>query len=229
MKKFNALILICAVLTAAPVWAGVSLQLPEDLTMVAANGKNTRISGSASLPDGVNQIVVYLKKVFESKPFDKNAEINSSDAFVIKFQARNEALRLKMPAIEDTFDLDRFNKKPNIKIVNAAGQAITIHTQKLSHNGLQFNRNFEEELKQFNASNSPAAVQTATDLQRQPDPDTSSAGLPTKPAAKPQPHATGDSAAASNTPNMAEEMLKYWYQQADEKTRQKFKIWLERQ
>ena len=211
--------LICLLFSGNPALAGIELELPENMTAVAVNGENTKIKGRVSLPDGMNQVVVQFIGILGSR-YDNDADVGYSDVFVVKFEARNQALKMVIPDIKRSLDLEKFNRKADIRIVDSAGRTVDSDIAKLEKEGFQLFRDFEKELEDFNETGSPAAVNISGPDSGKTSPAKGSSGTvseETKPV-EPRPRQSAG--------NMAEKMLKYWYQQADEATRERFKRWI---
>ena len=154
---------------------------------------------------------------------------------------------MRIPPIKSAYELKQFNDQPDFRILNSAGNAIQIHWDRLVKEGWQIGRDYEKELAVFNATDSPAAVKPMeTDAYRdspqgagtvqtvepphtanQKD-DTISPGAPARPPVTALPQTRQVTPTPSDASNLAEQMLKYWYLQADEKTRERFKAWIGR-
>ncbi len=208
--KLLQLIVFCIYLwMPVSTMAAVKLQLPETISIVAINGKDFEPTDNVELPDGLNQIAIrYVADLGRS--FD--AERVSSDVFVLLFRAHNTTLAIHTPEINKKHQLKKFNSQPDISILNNSGSDVDFQVSKLNKEGFQLSRNYEKELTVFNQSSSSAAVATLSHfnstVHEQP--------LPIG--------ATGKS--LSDEAVLVEQMLKYWYQHADEKTRERFKVWI---
>ena len=141
--------------------------------------------------------------------FDDDAEMGYSEVFVIKFEANTQPLKMVIPNIKHSRDLDMLNNTADIQILDAAGQTISTEIAILEKEGVQILRNFEKEIHAFNETDSPAAVNS-------------------KPvtALNPAPEKQVTRTSEIDQSNVAEKMLMYWYNQADEETRNKFKLWI---
>lgn len=211
--------LLCMFCLGNPAWAGVELELPENVTAVAVNGENRKTQGRVSLPDGMNQVAVQFVGILGSR-YDDDADMGYSDVFVVKFAARNQRLKMEMPRIRRALDLEKFNRESDIRIVTADGRTVDSEIAKLEKEGIQVFRDFEKELEDFNKTDSPAAVNKLRSVSGKPD--------PAKEPSKNTPAETKQVEPIQKQPagNMAEKMLKYWYQRSDEATRERFKRWI---
>lgn len=206
MKRLSLLIMLCFLCWTSSAFAAVTLNLPEGLQIVAVNGLNADIYKQAQLPNGLNQIAVRYEGEFGRSAHD--AEILYSDVFVVIFKAAEATLAMKPLGIQKVSHLEKFNRSPRIRIVDQNGVAVATAVEKLQKDGFQLLRNYEQELVAFNRSSSPAAVRGSMNLPA--------------PAAVPTPVQPGQQV------KMTEQMLKYWYLQADEETRQRFREWINR-
>jgi len=202
---------VCLLCTGSPAWADVTLQLPQNITILAENGKNTKMNKRASLPDGDNQIVVQFQGELSRKHEDKDADFEYSDTFVIRFNALNQTLKMVTPRINRLLELEKWNKKPDIRILDSAGRELDIQIARLKKDGFQIFRNYETELEAFNKTDSPAAVDTLSSV---------SEDSVSPPAAQVSPK---NQSQPQDKTDMAEDMLDYWYQQADEEAKARFK------
>jgi uncharacterized protein len=216
--------LFCVMYLVNPAWADSTLEIPEKINTMVLNGKKVKRLDTLPLTCGINQIVVQFQGEVGSS-FDHDAEMGYSEVFVIKFEANTQPLKMVIPKIKRARDLDKFNKTANIKILNAAGQTIPTEIAILKKDGVQLLRDFEKEIKAFNETVSPAAVNLnpPVNKKRAKTPSTSSNPVT---ALKPAPNNQVASTPETNNSNMAESMLKYWYNQADEETRKQFKHWI---
>ena len=220
--------LIFMVFCGGSALAGVELELPKNITAVAVNGQNTKFEETVSLPDGVNQVVVQFQGELGRGQYDDDAEMGYSEVFVVKFTARNQSLKMVTPRIKSVLDLEAFNRDADIRILDNAGRSIDSQKAKLEIDGFQLFRNYENELKTFNQTDSPAAVSLYQPVSSSPvSKGSESASTVVSAAVQP---ASGSKQTGSVTQkssgDMAEKMLKYWYQQADEATRERFKRWI---
>ncbi|MFO7749694.1 MAG: DUF2057 domain-containing protein [Desulfobacteraceae bacterium] len=223
-KRWMLAGLICLLYSGNPAWAGIRLELPKQMTAVAVNGEKSKVQGRLNLPDGINQVVVQFIGILGSN-YDDDADIGYSDPFVVKFEARNQTLEMVIPHIKRSLDLEKFNRESDIRIVDSASRTVHSDIAKLEKDGIQLFRDFEKELEVFNKRESPAAVNISSAVSKAAVPaETSLAKVLSNTR-------SADTEQIEFIPlqpdkNMAEKMLKYWYQQADETTRERFKRWI---
>lgn len=207
-----------------PAWADTTIEIPDKIKIMVLNGKKVKHHDTLSVSTGINQIVVQFQGEVGSS-FDDDAEMGYSEVFVIKFEANTQPLKMVIPKIKHSRDLDRLNNTADIQILDAAGQTIPTEIAILEKDGMQIFRNFEKEIHAFNETDSQAAVNSGPPVSNiRTSPVTSSRPVTTtqKPAPKKQVTSTSE----INQSNVAEKMLMYWYNQADEETRNKFKLWI---
>jgi len=203
MKRLSGLALLSLFCLVSPARAEVPLILPDNLKIVALNGENANLVENIQLPDGLKQIAVRLETEF-GRTVDK-MEMAYSDVFVMTFRASDNQLRLLPPVVHNTSQLKDFNRDPNLRLLDQNGKQVATRVAKLEKEGFQLMRNYQQELVVFNRSDSPAAIGISSEQQTSPREQT---------------------IRSANQSGLAEEMLKYWYQQADEASRERFKAWI---
>lgn len=225
MKQFQVFILLTLLCWASVAAAGNRLLLPEGLQIVAANGENISITERTELPDGLNQLAVQFSGDIGRR---MDAERVSSDVFVLLFTSRNSRLTLQMPEISKNYHLDRFNENPDIRIIRDNDKTLELQIDKLEKEGFQLFRDYARELEAYNRTKAPAAL---TSLR----PEHGNPREQTQPPKGPEPAVSTAAQRKSNRlaeqpsgvqESMAEQMLKYWYRQADEQTQKRFKDWI---
>ncbi len=200
MKKPILLLLTWLLLSPAISHADIQLILPTNVRVVAYNGQNSSDLSRLTLPDGNNQIALRFEGELGR---GKDAEYVYSEVIVATFDAKDTDLSLNIPEIRSSHTLNRFNRDPQIKLTDATGKRVTCKMAVIKKEGFQIQRDYAAELVEFNRGDSAAAVASLKPaaVSWQPSPD--------------------------SHPEVAEQMLHYWYQQADAETRSRFKQWLE--
>lgn len=188
----------------------VRLELGEGINLLAVNGEEVRFDSffadktSARLPEGTNQILVNYTA--EVKPGD-DSELEVTQPSVILFETTASKVSLNAPKIKSIRDVEMFEKNLNWALIDDKGNAIPYKANLLIKKGLQLSRDYEDELEDFNLSNANAALQKTKII-------SPTQTLNAKGKKSPE---------TKRNNNMAMEMLIYWYNQADEKTRRSFK------
>lgn len=216
MKLRHALLTLAACGISVPAFADVSLDLPYQAELILINGVKKDVKSPLTLPNGENQIAFrYEDSVRE------NGDDNffSSDIVIVKFNATDEKLTLSLPKLRTSSDARKFNQSPELTLTNEAGKVIDTQKDKLMKSGLQFGRNYESEMAAYNAAGKIASVSTLAASTTAPVTATMATTAP------------ASSTVSSNQQgaSVAENMLNYWYEQADAETRARFKARINQQ
>lgn len=190
---------------AAQVHARSTLELGEGVTLLAHNGKlqsvTDVVSNAWSLPlsEGLNQILIeYTAEIMKGG----DTELESTQPAVMLFEATGDELILSAPRIKSDKEFSRFMRNQKWLLTNKQGKQVGFKAEWLKKNGFQLGRDLERELHWYNQTSGVAA-------QRQNDALHTQQGL-----IKPR---------EGSFNNMAHQMLIYWYQQADENTKEYFR------
>jgi uncharacterized protein YccT (UPF0319 family) len=196
-------------------FADVTIHVPDDVSVLAANGEKVKLSGgffssdkSFTLPDGVNQVVFRFSPFF-SKGNDRVSV--DSDVTIARFNADNAELTFQLPEYRDLRDAESKIKDMDWKLVDASGSAIPVEQDKLIKPGMQIGRDYIREVEDYNRAGGVAAIGVASVAAVQP------VTLPAKIPADMKADST------------AEEMLHFWYQKADAETKARFKEYVNKQ
>lgn len=217
MRLFSVVtVLVCSLLISASAFASVIVTVPKTVKILAVNGNEVSVKQRVNPPNGLCQIVFRVDTELAGSNVIDGEKVRS-DVFILKFEATDERVDIKIPEIKRKYDLDKFNKDPDIQLVSSKGGAVPYDFDRLKKDGFQLMRDYEAELASYNQTDAPAAVrlgETATvptvtknnqinsswDVERQSQP--------------------------ASDQSVTDNMLKYWYQQADDETRQKFLEWI---
>lgn len=188
--------------------AEVTITVPSNVDLLAANSQDPELDGglfskekTLTLPDGENQIV------FRYTPSFKNGgdlETVSTDAIIAKFTASDKELTLKVPEYRTATLARDFDKNPNWSLVDKQGNAVEVKQDKLLKPGMQLGRKYDRESEAYNKKGGIAAITLA--------------GTATAVAAVP----TTQVPVNSQYKTTEEQMLHYWYDKADQETKQRF-------
>tara|TARA_Y100000782_G_scaffold31623_1_gene35050 strand:+ start:12558 stop:13229 length:672 start_codon:yes stop_codon:yes gene_type:complete len=188
------------------------LNLGEGINLIASNGKEVNTdsflnnSTTYKLPNGINQIMVnYTAEIKRSGEY----ELEHSKSFVLLFEQHDKNLKLSAPEIKKLIDIKEFEKKSNWALTTSSGKKVDFKAAIIEKNGFQFGRDYERELEIFNKSNNPASLPkkqffTPTDI-------------------KPINSNMANKSSDINKENTPAKMLIFWYNQADQETRNSFK------
>ncbi len=216
-----ASIAISALTVSSLASAEVILEVPSDITVLAANQGKAKLEGglfsstkSITLPDGENQIVFKYEA-----SFDQGDERNfaTSDAIVAIFTATDTTLTFDMPTYRNLRTAEAEIKTLDWGLVDESGKSIAFKEDKLLKDGMQIGRDYVREVEDYNRNGVGVAV-IATSSQVKPV--TLPAQLPAK---------TNNTQSNATTDSTAEEMLHFWYEKADAKTKERFKSYINQQ
>lgn len=194
--------------TVQPATADVKLNLPKNAEVLTVNGKPAVKSSILVLADGTNQIAFRYAAQYRQQA---DSVHYLSDVLIVRFDASAQALTLTLPAINSARDAKKFDESPKLTLLNAQDEAVGFTSDKLIKNGLQLGRDFEHEILQYNLSNHPASLNITMHASTTPIATT----------VNEQPSQT----TSASSPSQAEisQMLDYWYEKANEKTKGSFK------
>ncbi|MCC4270880.1 DUF2057 domain-containing protein [Marinobacter nauticus] len=176
--------------------ACVNVQAVQDSEQTASSGQ------SLTLADGTQQLVVEC-----TTEIGREEVLESSDAFVVRFEAADTALALSAPEIESRNQMDAFNQQGNWKLTDRQGREVAFTADVLEKEGFQLVRDYARELAAYNRSGAEAAVAA-------PGLITNQDGLLL------DSHVDPDQ-------EMVSRMLRYWYLKADEQTRKEWDSWVD--
>ncbi|KHT58770.1 hypothetical protein RJ45_24820 [Photobacterium gaetbulicola] len=210
MKFRTALMAIAACGISFSSLADVKLELPYPADLVVVNGVEQDGNDTLTLPNGVNQ---FAFRYIDSLRENGDDYLFKSDVIIVKFEASDTTLKLDLPKLRTGQDARKFARAPQLALIAADGEKISFEQDKLIKSGVQFGRDFEKEIAIYNQSGKVASVATAA------------TAVPATLPATAQPAATSPKPPVDQqqTRNVAENMLNYWYEQADEATRERFK------
>ena len=223
MKLIKPLTCALALAMSGMAFADVTVSVPDNVSVLAANGEKADLSGgffaserTLTLPDGLNQVVFRFAPYFNQGNDRLSVE---SDVIVTRFDATNAELTLQMPEYRNLRDAEEKIKDLAWKLVDESGIAIAVDQDKLLKPGMQIGRDYVREIEDYNQAGGAAAVAFAGAATMQP------VTLPAKvPADMKQVRAT-----AVKADSTAEEMLHFWYQKADAETKARFKKYVNQQ
>ncbi|MCL1136965.1 DUF2057 domain-containing protein [Shewanella pneumatophori] len=214
MNRYIIALCSSVLLFSAHAQADVSLALPSNLELVLVNGSNSSGNDSLKLNNGSNQIA--FRYIGRYQQHGTQTQFKS-DIIIVKFDEENSKLALTLPRIRSNSAADEFNKNPQLTIVDANDQSIHFEQGKLIKEGLQLGRDYEQEIAAYNLTNSSASLKLQAAAIATPAIITASSA-----AVSVQ---TGDVNQADTSKQQINvgQMLDFWYQQADEETRNAFK------
>ncbi|MCG9698662.1 DUF2057 domain-containing protein [Vibrio natriegens] len=221
MKLIKPLTCALALAMSSMAFADVTVSVPDDVSVLAANGEKVKLDGgffaserTLTLPDGVNQVVFRFTPFFNKGNDRVSVE---SDVIVTSFTSSDSKLALQLPEYRNLNDAEDNIKDLDWKLVDASGNAIAVKQDKLIKEGMQIGRDYVREVEDYNRTGGVAAIAVA--------------GAMVQPMTLPAeiPEDMKQARAAVKADSTAEEMLHFWYQKADDETKARFKAYINQQ
>ncbi|PSW21270.1 DUF2057 domain-containing protein [Photobacterium sanctipauli] len=220
MKLRTALIAMAACGLSFPSLADVKLELPFQAELVLINGVEAEGNDTQTFKNGENQFAFRYEGTYRENGDD---QVFKSDVIIVKFDESDENLKLELPRLRSGQDVRKFNKSPNFTLANGQGEAISYQQDKLIKHGLQFGRDYEAEIAAYNQSGKVAALTSAVAVATLPAAAATTTPKPVQLPAATSPAKPDEATSQPQGKNVPENMLNYWYEQADEATRARFK------
>ncbi|AXT73577.1 DUF2057 domain-containing protein [Vibrio sp. dhg] len=221
MKLIKPLTCTLALAMSSMAFADVTVSVPDDVSVLAANGEKVKLDGgffaserTLTLPDGVNQVVFRFTPFFNKGNDRVSVE---SDVIVTSFTSSDSKLALQLPEYRNLNDAEDNIKDLDWKLVDASGNAIAVKQDKLIKEGMQIGRDYVREVEDYNRTGGVAAIAVA--------------GAMVQPMTLPAeiPEDMKQARGAVKADSTAEEMLHFWYQKADAETKARFKAYINQQ
>ncbi|TCV98186.1 YccT family protein [Biostraticola tofi] len=208
MNFLRAIVIGISLVIGFPALA-TSLQLPEELELLIVDGKalgGSLLRGAASLEleKGHHQVVFTLKQRV-SAPGDKQ-HLYTSPFIIITFDPLNAArVKFELPALTTQKEAEKFSRQPSVKLVDHRGTPVQATVARLD-------------------TDRQGLMQAVNNYNRRH-------GLESliHPQSTPQDIASSVAARKSQSPaeSQTEQMLRFWFLQADTPTRTRFMRWAE--
>ncbi len=217
MKTTQKIALISALVAAPFASADVEIKVPSSVDILAVNENKPDLDGglfsshkTMTLPDGQNQIVFQYQVAFDQ---GNDREFIDSDTIIATFDASNTTLTFNMPKFRNISAAKEGMKDLQWSLVNSDQQTVETKEDTLVKKGMQIGRNYPTEAASYNKQGGVAALTTATASVATVN--AAAANTPVQPVTLP--------ANVKASDNTAEEMLYFWYEKADDATKQRFK------
>lgn len=198
-----------------------TLKLAPEIDLLVVDGKNmsgSLLKGADSLElnSGQHQILFKVAKPLPAEP----KILYTSPPLVVVFNTRNvRSVAIKLPVIDSERDGHKFSKKPEFQLIGDNGRPLTVRHDVLHEENLGAAITLETAMATYNVGQHSASVPSFATIQ--PSPASAVPGTTIAVA--------GTNAAQKTTrlqgENVAEQMLQYWFLQADAETQQRFLIW----
>ncbi|KGY10063.1 DUF2057 family protein [Vibrio sinaloensis] len=206
MKVQTSLLAFAALGLSTNALADVTISIPDTVEVLLVNEQKPQLDGglfssqkTVTLPDGENQILFLYKPYFTQ---GKDRIIVESDPIVAKFAAKESELVFDFPSYRNVREAKAEIKSADWQFKNQNGQVVSVQQEQLAKEGMQIGRNFKLEIAEYNRHNGIASLNK-------------SLPMPT--------NVSMDDLKGENT---AEQMLHFWYEEADKETQQRFKQFL---
>ncbi|MGC7559444.1 curli polymerization inhibitor CsgI-related protein [Pasteurella sp. PK-2025] len=217
MKFRFAALATAALFTSTASFAGV-ITSSSNIDFLAIDGQKASKSllketRSFNINDNqTHQVVVRVSEIVRS---GSDRTLFESEPIVITFQGIADDILISAPRLETERDANKFKKDPVIHVKTVSGAEVSTKQEYLKQEGFLPSVNLIENLSEYNASGAPAAVAGFAST--------------TMPAAIPGFAKAQKGKITVQGENVAEQMLQYWYQQADKETQQRFIQWAKNQ
>ncbi|HFY0605920.1 TPA: DUF2057 family protein [Yersinia enterocolitica] len=202
-----------------------TLKLAPEIDLLVVDGKNmsgSLLKGADSLElnSGQHQI---LFKVAKPLPTDPKV-LYSSPPLVVVFNTRNvRSVAIKLPVIETERDGNKFSKKPSYQLIGDNGRPLSVRHDVLHQDNLNTATTLETAMATYNVGQFGASVPSFATIP--PSPVSAVPGTTIAVAGTNSPQKTTN----LQGENVAEQMLQYWFLQADADTQQRFLLWVKKQ
>lgn len=214
--KLSRFALACVAATLSMSSLAATVTVMPNISLLAIDGEKaksslTKSQNSFNINDNnKHQVVVRVSEVVDN---GSDKTLFESDPIIVTFQAGNQDLVISAPRLDNMRNANMFAKDPKITVKTSADQTVTSKQDILKQTGIFPDTRIAEDLAEYNASQGVAAVPNLVSVSMP-------AAIPTAAGAK----ATKAKITVQGE-NVAEQMLQYWYQQADKETQARFLKW----
>lgn len=195
MKFWNILSIAIACCISSQALADIQLTIPSQVKLQLVNGEKSASTSPVLLKNGQNQIAFRYQDRYRVGGDDV---FYSSDIIIMNFAGKDDNYVMAIPKLTSQAERDAFNEKPCISLKDSQSQDVLFEQGKLLKNGMQFDRDLVAEMKDYNLTSQPASLQQRVTIITTPG--------------------------TQSEVDVAGKMLDYWYQKADRKTREQFKL-----
>jgi uncharacterized protein YccT (UPF0319 family) len=193
-------------------FADVSLTLPNSAELLVINGEEASSQSPINLSNGDNQIVFKYQTKYRSHGQEQRF---TSEAVIISFTAKDADYHLSLPSLRSNNQADKFDIDPVVYIEDNEGNKLASRTDTLRKEGIQLGRDYDEETLAYNETDGPAAIKALA-------PTSLIISLPQR-STQAEKESMVELAPALKDQKNISTMLDFWYSQADETTKNKFK------
>ncbi|HHT8826313.1 TPA: DUF2057 family protein [Yersinia enterocolitica] len=202
-----------------------TLKLAPEIDLLVVDGKNmsgSLLKGADSLElnSGQHQILFKVAKPLPTVP----KVLYSSPPLVVVFNTRNvRSVAIKLPVIETERDGIKFSKNPSYQLIGDNGRPLSVRHDVLHQDNLNTAATLETAMASYNVGQFSASVPSFATIP--PSPVSAVPGTTIAVAGTNSPQKTTN----LQGENVAEQMLQYWFLQADADTQQRFLLWAKKQ
>ncbi|MEH8063123.1 DUF2057 domain-containing protein [Gallibacterium anatis] len=214
--KLSRFALACVAATLSMSSLAATVTVTPNISLLAIDGEKaksslTKSQNSFNINDNnKHQVVVRVSEVVDN---GSDKTLFESDPIIVTFQAGNQDLVISAPRLDNMRNANMFAKDPKITVKTSADQTVASKQDILKQTGIFPDTRIAEDLAEYNASQGVAAVPNLVSVSMP-------AAIPTAAGAK-----TTKAKITVQGENVAEQMLQYWYQQADKETQARFLKW----
>lgn len=215
---------------ALPVFADNTL-IPADRTrLLVVNGedaKSMKIDTKAGIPmgNGLNQVVFQVRTLVRD---GNDNRLYTSSPYIMSFRLEgDQTYKIQPPSLRTTRDTSNFERAPQegFSLIDEKGNSAPFEFATYNKSSLMLS-NITNDIREFNQTDDPAAVKELAGTSAIAATAATTVAVAQVPAqmSAPQPAPAAEAAAPAS-----ESMLKYWYNQADQDTRNRFLQWVAEQ
>ncbi|MBI6150584.1 DUF2057 family protein [Serratia surfactantfaciens] len=214
-------LVVAALLSISMPAAATTLKLSPDIDLLVVDGKKMTGSllkgaDSLELDGGQHQLLFKVTKTLHS---GQHAQTYVSLPLIATFNTQKiSQVAIEIPRIENDRDAQRFDKTLNYLVVDKGGNALPFKQDVLHPDSVTFNADLEKVMTDYNRQNRSASVAAFVQA---------NAGNPSTPSLTGTP--LNAPTVTLKGENVSEQMLQYWFQQADKETQKRFLRWANKQ
>ncbi|MDI9227833.1 DUF2057 family protein [Serratia bockelmannii] len=214
-------LVVAALLSISMPAAATTLKLSPDIDLLVVDGKKMTGSllkgaDSLELDGGQHQLLFKVTKTVRS---GQHTQAYTSLQLVATFNTQKiSQVAIELPRIENDRDAQRFDRTLNYLVVDKDGNALPFRHDALHPDSVTFNTDLEKVMTDYNRQNRPASVPAFVQANAGNPSALAMAGPPLN---APTVTLKGE--------NVSEQMLQYWFQQADKETQKRFLRWANKQ
>lgn len=217
MKFKFAFICLSLAMYATPAVA-TTLKLGPDVELIVVDGRKVPASllkgaGSLELNGGDHQLLFRVSKTIDGRKGAK--DVFHSNGLIATFNTHNQsAISIRLPDLSTPKLRKQFKQKAHYQLVGDNHQPIAATTDRITLTDADLSGDIEKKMVDYNGASRPASVPSLTALP------------PSQPVTQPA-NSRGDAEPLTPAADKTDPfiLMQYWFQKADQKTRQRFLQW----